>query len=409
MARVFVEQSACDGCGACVAVCSFDAISVEHGHAIVDAAECTGCSACLGECPAGAISQEEEMFVRPGWERPAHGFWVLAETVDGSVTGATLELLTIARRLCDDPVNDVCAVLVGEENASLAELLGGFGAGRVFVVGVDRGAESDESSVAAAVACLARDRAPAVLLVGGTEFGRTVAPRIAALLGTGLTADCTALEIDPTSHLLHQIRPAFGGDVLARVICPRHRPQMATVRPGVFKAVPAPHAQPPEVTRFSSGVGPDARLRSLERRRLGLCAPGLEDADIIVAGGMGLGSAGGFHLVERLAESLGGAVACSRAVVEAGWAPPEWQVGQTGVCVSPRLYVALGISGAVQHCVGMQGSDFIVAINEDPSARMLQVADVGIVGRVEEVVPELIRAIEGGALGGGRPETVCRA
>ncbi|MCZ7665630.1 MAG: 4Fe-4S binding protein [Thermoleophilia bacterium] len=124
MARVFVEQSACDGCGACVAVCSFDAISVEHGHAIVDAAECTGCSACLGECPAGAISQEEEMFVRPGWERPAHGFWVLAETVDGSVTGATLELLTIARRLCDDPVNDVCAVLVGEENASLAELLG---------------------------------------------------------------------------------------------------------------------------------------------------------------------------------------------------------------------------------------------------------------------------------------------
>jgi len=245
-----------------------------------------------------------------------------------------------------------------------------------------------------AFAALAGEQRPEILLCGGTVLGRSFFPRVAARLGTGLTADCTALEIDPESGILLQTRPAYGGNLLATIACPDRRPQMATVRPKVFPAGTAQAARAGEVVirRDWEGVI-RSRTKVLEVLEEVVQTVNIADADVIVAGGRGMGSAENFRLLEELARALGGAVAASRAPVDAGWVPYARQVGQTGKTVCPKLYIACGISGQVQHLVGMQSADVIVAINKDPEAPIFSVATYGIVGDALEIVPLLIREL----------------
>jgi electron transfer flavoprotein alpha subunit len=372
---------------------------------------CNLCGACVEACPSGAI----EMTVAPAGSPLPEGagpavdktayrnIWVFGEIRDGSLARVVLELLGAGRKLADQTGQGLAAVLVGDHLGDLPEELLAYGADQVYVAEhPDLAAFRDEPYTAVLAAAVAQYR-PSVILFGATATGRSLAPRLAARLRTGLTADCTGLEIDRDSGDLLQTRPAFGGNIMATILCPNHRPQMATVRPGVLKAARRDdrRRQNPDpagaVIRLAAG---DDLLRA-RTEVLGFTAETtegvkLEDASIIVAGGRGLGSAENFALVRELADLLGGAVGASRAVVDEGWISHAHQVGQTGKTVSPRLYIACGISGAVQHLAGMQGSEIIVAINRNPEAPIFKVATYGLVGDVVQILRQLIAQLKAG-------------
>jgi electron transfer flavoprotein alpha subunit len=318
--------------------------------------------------------------------------WILAETVDGALHPVCAELLGEGRRLADALGQRLVAVLPGERVRALAAELVACGADRVLVAEHAGLAAYQDERYAAVVSELARRDRPAVLLCGATAIGRALAARVAVGLKTGLTADCTGLDIDTATGHLRQTRPAFGGNVLATIMTPNHRPQMATVRPGVFRAA----------ARDANRIGDvidclvtDVLLRARSTTLAfepATTHSDLSTAHVVVAGGRGLRQAANFGLLAELAGVLGGVVGASRAAVEAGWAPAERQVGQTGRTVSPRLYLACGISGQIQHLAGMGGADMIVAINSDPAAPIFRVAHVGIVGDALRVVPMLTAA-----------------
>jgi electron transfer flavoprotein alpha subunit len=316
---------------------------------------------------------------------------VFAETVNGSLARVVPELLGEGRKLADQTGQRLCAVLVGDCLGILTDDLIAYGADRVFMAEhSDLAAFRDEPYAAVLAAAVGQYR-PSILLLGATSIGRSLAPRLAARLRTGLTADCTGLEIDRNSGDLLQTRPAFGGNIMATIICHDHRPQMATVRPGVLKHAKRDDGRQGEVVRLDSGSG----LLAARTVVVGFTAGegetvNLEEASVIVAGGRGLGCAENFTLVKELASLLGGVVGASRAVVEDGWIPYPHQVGQTGKTVAPRLYVACGISGAIQHLIGMQGAEIIVAINNNPNAPIFKVATYGLVGDVVQILKELI-------------------
>ncbi len=247
---------------------------------------------------------------------------------------------------------------------------------------------------------LIRQYKPEIVLIGATTLGRDLAGAIATDLHTGLTADCTGLEIDELTRLLRQTRPAFGGNIMATILCKEHRPQMATVRPRVMEALAPDESRQAEIVRETLEISEEDIGVTIEEFRpdADLDKPNLQYAEIICAGGRGLGSPKGFELMKELAEALGGVMGASRATVDAGWISHDHQIGQTGYTVRPRLYIAAGISGAIQHRVGMQTSDTVVAINSDPEANIFQIADFGIVGDLYEVVPELIKQAREGNL-----------
>lgn len=325
------------------------------------------------------------------------GVWVFVEQRGGEVVPVVYELLGQARCLAATLGCLVSAVLAGEEVSSpglSAELISR-GADRVLVTEDPALRDLREEPLATALAQLVRKERPEIFLLGATTLGRSLAPRLAARLGTGLTADCTGLDIDPQRGILLQTKPAFGSNVMAVVVCPRHRPQMATVRPGVFRPLPPDPGRRGEILRFPlEGAGLLARTRLLERREENTETVKLEEAPVVVAGGRGLGSAENFSLLFELARRLGAAVGASRAAVDAGWVPYSHQVGQTGKTVAPKVYIAVGISGAVQHVAGIASAGMIVAIDKNPQAPIFRVADYGIVGDLFEVVPALIRALE---------------
>jgi electron transfer flavoprotein alpha subunit len=306
------------------------------------------------------------------------------------------ELVAKGRLLADARGARLTALVCGADVEAAAGELVALGADRVL------GAAHpvlehfhDDAFVEAAVALMGEER-PEIMLCGGTVLGRAFFPRLAARLGTGLTADCTSLEIDGESGILLQTRPAYGGNLLATIACPDRRPQMATVRPKVFPAGATDPARRGEiVVRREWGEPLRSRTKVLEILEEVIQSVSIADADVIVAGGRGMGAAENFALLEELARTLGGAVAASRAPVDAGWVPYARQVGQTGKTVCPKLYIACGISGQVQHLVGMQSADVIVAINKDPQAPIFSVATYGIVGDALEVVPLLIKALGG--------------
>jgi electron transfer flavoprotein alpha subunit len=364
--ETLVIDEGCNLCGACVEVCEFEAL---------------------------ALPEMEGPAPRPGV--PPDGVWVFAEQRHGALAPVALELLGEARRLAETLQVQVAAVLLGDKVEHLAPALLAGGADKVYLAESPALSDFCEGPYAAALTEIAQHYQPEIILAGATYAGRAFIPQVAAALKTGLTADCTAFAIDPEKRLLLQTRPAFGGNIMATIITPRTFPQMATARPGVFKRLAEPHAQDGQVIRVEVGTllssNPCRFVRTVEEIKERLP---LSEAEVIVAGGRGLKEAKHFRLLEELADLLGGAVGATRAAVDAGWIPYAHQIGQTGKTVSPKLYFAVGISGAAQHMVGMQGSDFIVAINRDPEAPIFKVANIGLVGDLFEILPALIQEIK---------------
>ena len=355
---------------------------------------CTLCGACVEACPADAITRPEgaaNAAAVDTWR----DVWVFAEVEGNRVHPVVLELLGEGRRLADALGERLCAVLLGSNVQGLTASLVAGGADRVLVVDRPALACFQDEPFAAVLADLIRRHRPAILLCGATVVGRSLVPRVAILTGAGLTADCTALAIDPKTRRLLQTRPAFGGNIFATIECPSARPQMATVRPKVMKPLAADPARRGAVQLEEVA----AALLAARATRIGY-TPELSgtaiiaDADIIVAGGRGMQKAENFRLLEELARMLGGGVGATRAVVDAGWMPYSHQIGQTGQTVCPRLYIACGISGQIQHMAGMSSSEIIVAINKDPEAPIFKNATYGIVGDAVTLVPMLTEAFK---------------
>lgn len=390
---VIIHKDTCKGCTKCVRSCPFEAITMQDKKAVIGIA-CTGCGACIDSCPFGAIERVE------GTAQVAdisqyHGVWVFAEQRAGELMDVAVELLGEGRRLADEIGTELCAVLLGHGVAGLAPRLIGCGADKVYLA-EDAALATYTTDAYTAVIHRAIERyKPEIVLLGATHIGRDLGPCLAVRCSTGLTADCTKLEIDPEDKKLMQTRPAFGGNLMATILCPKHRPQMSTVRPGVMQKPVFDGNRSGEVISLAVEFAEGAlRTRVLETVRSVKELVKLTDAEVIVSGGRGLGSAEGFELVKKLAARLGGVVGASRAAVDAGWIEHAHQVGQTGTTVKPKIYIACGISGAVQHLAGMQESDYIIAINKNELAPIFEIADCGIVGDLYKVIPAILEALD---------------
>ena len=334
------------------------------------------------------------------------GVYVFAQQVDNEINNIAFELIGKGKDLANALGTDVTAVLVGSNVKNLADELGEYGADRVIVVDDPELKEYRTEPYAHALASVIKKYKPDVFLVGATAIGRDLGPRVSARIHTGLTADCTQLEIGdfpinpiPGKEQLHNqllmTRPAFGGNTIATIACPEFRPQMATVRPGVMQKLPKEAGRKAVIEEFNPGFTPDNKyVEILEVVKAVNDVADIMDAKILVSGGRGVGSAENFKLLDDLAEAIGGTVSCSRAVVDAGWKSKDLQVGQTGKTVRPNVDFAIGISGAIQHLAGMEESDLIIAINKDETAPIFDVADYGIVGDLNKIVPMLTEKIK---------------
>ena len=336
------------------------------------------------------------------------GVFVFAQQVDNKVDGIAYELLGEATRLAAPLNAKVTAVLVGSGIKNLADSLAEYGADRVIVVDDPELKDYRTEPYAHALASVINEFKPEIMLVGATAIGRDLGPTVSARVATGLTADCTMLEIgdfplvaipgkesEQKHNQLLMTRPAFGGNTIATIACPNNRPQMATVRPGVMQKIEPKKGAKAEVVEFNPGFTPNNRYVTIKEvvKAVNDVAD-IMDAKILVSGGRGVGSKENFKILEDLAEVLGGTVSCSRAVVDSGWKPKDLQVGQTGKTVRPNVYFAIGISGAIQHVAGMEESDIIIAINKDEDAPIFDVADYGIVGDLNKIVPELTATLK---------------
>ena len=318
------------------------------------------------------------------------GVWVFAEQRERELQKVSLELLGEGRKIADKLGVKLTALLLGSNVEALSETLAKHGADEVLVADDEKLAQYTTDAYTKVICDLANERKPGILFIGATFIGRDLGPRVAARLETGLTADCTSLDVEVEEGALLATRPAFGGNLMATIACPEHRPQMATVRPGVFAKVEADPSKCKVEKVEVKLTDADVRTKVLETIKSKKNVVDISEAKVIVAGGRGVGSKENFALLQELADVLGGAVAGSRAAVEKGWLDGAYQVGQTGKTVKPSIYIACGISGAIQHVAGMQDSDVIIAINKDETAPIMKVADYGIVGDVNKVLPELI-------------------
>ncbi len=382
----------CVGCGNCTAACPFGLIEIVRGKAVIKEG-CNLCGACAEACGYYAITIEKPQKTAAAPDN-ARGVWVFAEQRRGSIKNVAYELLSRGRELADTLKTDLSAVCLGHEVKDLQSLIA-YGADKVYLIDSPELADNQEDYLTHELVRLIREHQPEIVLAGATALGRSFFPRVAAILNTGLTADCTGLDIDTEKRLLRQTRPTFGGNIMATIICPDKRPQMATVRPRVFKKGapdPARKGQIIKVAFKKESVTAKTKLLSFIEDATETVK--IEEADIIVSGGRGLGKAENFKLLQELADTLHAALGSSRAAVDEGWIPYSHQVGQTGKTVCPKLYIACGISGAIQHLAGMQTSDIIVAINDNPDAPIFQVAHYGIVGDLFQVVPLLIKKLK---------------
>jgi electron transfer flavoprotein alpha subunit len=388
---VWVEVDLCSGCKRCLKACPYGAVEMKEGKALI-LERCTSCGACLQVCKEKAIQTDVEPRTVPDFS-DRKGIWVFAEQRGGQLHQVSLELMGKARELGTFLGQEISALLLGENVAGLSEILIEHGADQVFLAEHSALKDYRTTAYTKVIEELVKEYRPNILLMGATHIGRDLAPRVSRRVGVGLTADCTELSIDPQEQILLQTRPAFGGNVMATIANRYSRPQMATVRPGVMEAV-AKRGKGNIVSHSVSLDEGQIGTRILELVKEKKKKVNLTAAKVIVAGGRGAGDAGGFRVLEELAAMFGGEVAGTRVAVEEGWIPPERQVGQTGQSVRPELYVACGISGAIQHRAGMMNSRYIVAVNKDARAPIFQVADWGLVGDLHELIPEIIEQLK---------------
>lgn len=394
MAEILNDINKCTGCGECINACPFSAISLINAKAVIDSGKCTLCSSCVNVCPVSALSlSESEKKKQSNFD--CKDVWVFCEQKDGVVMPVTYELLGEGKKLADKLKARLCAVLPGYDCEQAIEKLKERGVDIVYYVKHELLKNFNDDYYSETLIELCKEYKPEIFLFGATSMGRAVASRIAVKLHTGLTADCTSLDIDEEKHLLLQTRPAFGGNIMATIITPNHRPQMATVRHKVMKEADInPLANAQVIVKeyganlFSSNAEFVKSVKEIAE------TINISDADIIVSGGRGMGSKENFSILEEFAKTIGASVAASRAAVDSEWIPYSRQVGQTGKTVCPKLYIACGISGQIQHLIGMQSSKTIIAINKDPDAPIFKYADYGIVGDALKIVPMLTEILK---------------
>jgi electron transfer flavoprotein alpha subunit len=398
-----INPDKCIACQICIAECPVEAIHLtRQGVARIDPEICVGCGKCADVCPVEAVAFDQSKRTRKQVERsPAEsgdysGVAVFLETADAEVAEVSLELLGKARELADKKGAEVTGLCLGANVERAVREAGRYGCDRVHFVEHPALQHYISELYGEALSGLVAETKPEILLMGGTGMGRDLAAVVATRLGTGLTADCTGLDIEEDTGLLLMTRPTFGGNIMATIFCEQKRPQMSTVRPRVM---PMPEAEPSsraQVTRHAWDPGEDRALPELIDFMAEEAGTGVDISryPVLVVAGKGACDEGSFPLLEELAGMLGGMLACSRPVVESGWLPYERQVGQTGKTVAPKLYIGVGVSGAIQHRVAIQGASRILAINTDPAAPIFQVADAGIVGDYKDVVPELMRQLK---------------
>jgi len=402
MSVIYIKKDICNGCEICIPSCPFGAIEMQEGVAIITEA-CTLCGACLEVvCPLVAIVKEEIPKAEEISEAKRmqidvttySGVWVFAEQRKGILQSVTFELIGEGQKLAKTLGEELAAVLLGYQMDSCAEELRYYNLDKIYVVDSPELEHFQDDSYSKSLAQLAKKYKPGIILCGATNIGRSFIPQVAIKLSTGLTADCTGLSIEDTTRDLLQTRPAFGGNIFATIVTRRHRPQIATVRHKVMKQASRSSVKSGEIIKESLPIefikNRTKFIKSIEDLEETV---NLAEADIIVSGGRGLGDPKYFSLVEDLAKAIRGAVGASRAAVDAGWISYAHQVGQTGKTVCPKVYVACGISGAIQHLVGMQSSEIIIAINKDPDAPIFKIATYGVVGNLHEILPALTKRI----------------
>jgi electron transfer flavoprotein alpha subunit len=391
--QVIIEK--CTGCALCLKACPFDAIRIMDKKALINLDKCTLCGACAPACKFKAILIEKDTRGFQADISRYKGVWVFAEQKKGKVQPIVFELLFKAKELAADLDTEVSAVLLGYRLEEEVQELIWRGAHKVYVVEKLELANYQDEPYTNLLAELINKYKPEVFLCGATSIGRSLISRIAVKIKAGLTADCTELTIDKEKKMLLSTRPAFGGNIMATIICPNHRPQMATVRQKVFPEAQCDMKRKGKIIHENfDGAILSSRSRLLDIIDEIESTVNLSEADIIVSGGRGLRAKENFKLVEDLAKALGGALGASRAAVDAGWMPYSHQVGQTGKTVCPKVYIACGISGQIQHLVGMQSSKVIIAINSDPYAPIFKVANYGIVGDIFELLPALTKKLQ---------------
>jgi electron transfer flavoprotein alpha subunit len=391
-----VDLQKCIGCGLCVKACAQNAITLKDKKAVIDPACCNLCAACVEACKKyQAISISKDRVENGIDINLFKNVAVFIEQRNGELSGVSFEMIGEGRKLADQLGEELVAVFPGHGMQEKAGELIKYGVDKVYYYDGEGLAQFHDDTYGTVVADFINKVKPSIFLAGATAIGRSFIPKVAAKVYGGLTADCTKLDIDVEKRLLLGTRPAFGGNLMATIICPHHRPQMATVRHKVMKAAVRDDARTGEliVQKVDAGATIE-RTKILNFVKEAESTVSITEADIIVCGGRGMQNAENFALLRELAEVLGGAVGASRAAVDSGWIPYSHQVGQTGKTVCPKVYIACGISGSVQHMAGMQSSDFIIAINKDPEADIFQIANLGIVGDVLQILPELIKTFK---------------
>ena len=388
--RIIIDDELCTGCAKCLDICPYGGIEIVENKAVINE-KCNLCGACVEACPVEAIILEiKEIKAEIVDISQYKGIWVIAEHYKSRIHPVVFQLLGKGKELADLLEVDLSFIILGDNFDDQLEEFCQYGTDEIIYVKSQILKDYYSDLYANALTELILEKKPEIVLIGATPTGRDFAPRVAKRLNAGLTADCTGLDIDLKTRNLLQTRPTYGGNILATIRTPYNRPQMATVRPGIFKAAEKLKKKV-RITKinykFEKKDVVSKIVKIIDRKKIPI---NLEDAEIIVAGGRGVGSKENFKLIEELAKVLGAELGGSRVTVELNWIVQERQIGQTGKTVSPKLYIACGISGAIQHVVGMQSSEIIVAINKDPNAPIFKVAHYGIVGDLHEIVPILI-------------------
>lgn len=388
---IYIQVEKCTGCTLCLKVCPFDAIRIMDKKAQIDFNKCNICGACLDACKLKAIVLEKDQgaCTLPNI-KDYKNIWVFIEQKNGKIQSISYELLGKSYELAKKLNCQVCAVLIGNKLEDQLDEIVWHGADNIYLVEAPELANFQDEPYTNILVKLIQKYKPEILLCGATSIGRSLISRVAVKIKAGLTADCTGLDIEPERKILLQTRPAFGGNIMATIISPNYRPQMATVRHKVMQPIiPDKHRKGKIIRESFNSSLYTSRTKLLDIIEEIESLVNIAEADIIVSGGRGMGNKENFKLLEEFAHVLGAAVGSSRAAVDSGWMPYSHQVGQTGRTVSPKIYFACGISGQIQHLVGMQSSKIIVAINKDPEAPIFKVATYGVVGDLFEIIPAL--------------------